>query len=113
MKHLKGEAKSIKMLCFIGSFNFFPSSGIYALARQWKTVIVGAEGVQNMFVSTHPRTKKPVVGRGNLPAKHLQYLSLGRYDDIGNSSGGVSKDGRYSQENEIEMNVLTHEHQSS
>ena len=48
--------------------------GIYALARQWKTVIVGAEGVQNMFVSTSPKMKKLVVGRGDLPPDALAFL---------------------------------------
>ena len=37
-------------------------------------MIVGAEGVQNIFASTFPKIKKPVVGRGNLPPDALEIL---------------------------------------
>lgn len=90
---------------------FFSSTGIYALARQWKTVIAGAEGVQNIFVSTHPRAKKPVVGRGNLPAKHLQYLNLEHGNASDGGAGGINR-GVTSQGNGCDVGVTIHDHQS-
>ena len=87
---------------------FTSSLGIYALARQWKTVIAGAEGVQNIFVSTHPRIKKPVVGRGNLPAKHLQYLNLEHENTSFGGSGGINS-GVMPQGNECDAGVTIHD----
>ena len=71
--------------------------GILALARQWKTVLVGAEGVENIFATSYQVPKKPVVGRGDLPPDALKFLL---------KEARASDSNKIHQHEDIELDVL-------
>ena len=55
--------------------DYFHFAGILALAWQWKCVIIGTEGAETLFGISHTTSvRKPVVGRGVLTTKDLEFL---------------------------------------
>ena len=56
------------------SISYFILQGIHALARQWKCIIIGAEGEEKIFQANRSINRKHVVGRGVLPDKDLAFL---------------------------------------